>query len=139
MARSIVLLMALALGDWSGETVLPATGTATYYGPGIMEAVAAYRLAAGDVEPCAECVGFVALPRAGDVGRRVWLRLAGGVYGPFLAVDCAAQGDFAEFTGRSHVVEVSYGWAARLGMQGPLPVTVWEWRPPAVAAKVRAE
>ena len=42
---------------------------------------------------CPECVGTVALLRAGDIGRKVWLQPPGGEkVGPFLVIDCRAPG-----------------------------------------------
>ena len=47
----------------------------------------------GQMLRCDECVGTVALLRAGDIGRKVWLQPpAGEQVGPFLVIDCAAGG-----------------------------------------------
>jgi hypothetical protein len=83
-----VLQTALALVLWvlfmfAGDVVsVPASGQASYYGPGVMERVYANRLALGDVDPCGDCVDFVAMRLRSDVGRRVviwgeWSRVGG--------------------------------------------------------------
>jgi hypothetical protein len=69
-------------------------GSATYYNPGLMDEVYRNRLAWGQVEPCGECVGMVALLDAERIGERVWLSFDGGSshVGPMLVVDCATAG-----------------------------------------------
>ncbi|MCX6030634.1 MAG: hypothetical protein NT169_15210, partial [Chloroflexi bacterium] len=59
-------------GYWE-QTPLPQTGLATFYAPGMMEYVETYRRDRGQLPECPECVGTVALLRAGDIGRKVWL------------------------------------------------------------------
>ncbi len=80
-------------GYWE-QTPLPQTGLATFYASGLMEYVQRYREAQAEITACPECVGSVALLRAGDIGRKVWLqppiRRAGR---PFLVVDCARRQD----------------------------------------------
>jgi len=128
---SLVLLLSLLLspvaqgGDapWQAATVLPARGQVTYYSPGLMEWVYEYRLRSEQVPVCdpPACVGYVAMMRPGDLGRKVWLKPAGQVAeGPFLVVDYADQRNFAALWARGLVAEVDYATAQRWHMQGPL-------------------
>lgn len=43
-----------------------------YYGAGVMENVYQNRINWGDIDICNECIGYVALLRAGDINRRVY-------------------------------------------------------------------
>ena len=63
----------LTPGYWE-QSPLPQTGLATFYAPGMMEYVEGYRQSQGQLPSCPECVGTVALLRAGDIGRKVWLQ-----------------------------------------------------------------
>jgi hypothetical protein len=117
----------LAPGYWE-PSPLPQTGLATYYAPGMMEYVEGYRQTQGQLPACSECVGTVALLRAGDIGRRVWLQQTDGErVGPFLVIDCARREDVAPLVARGWVVDVSYelgqGWAMNRPLAG---VTVLE-------------
>ena len=112
------------------QSPLPAQGRAMYYNPGIMAAVYAYRLQNKEIRPCAECVGYVALLRAGDLGRKVWLRWAdGNVEGPFLVIDVAARHHIPLLLSRNWVVDVDYQTALRHSMNCPVPVTVLSQAP----------
>ncbi len=63
-------------------------GEATYYGPGLMEQVLDYRLKAGEVQLCRECIDYVALLDPEHIGKKVWLRHPSGeVVGPLLVID----------------------------------------------------
>lgn len=107
-------------GYWD-PSPLPIQGLATYYNPGVMEYVQDYRLRAGDIDGCPECVGSVALLRAGDIGRKVWLQPPGGdPVGPFLVVDCARRQDVLPLLQRNWVVDVSYEVGQDWGMNRPL-------------------
>ena len=107
-------------GYWD-PSPLPIQGLATYYNPGIMEYVRDYRLQAGDIDACPECVGSVALLRAGDIGRKVWLQPPGGdPVGPFLVVDCARRQDVLPLLQRNWAVDVSYEVGQYWGMNRPL-------------------
>lgn len=102
------------------------TGKAMFYGPGVMDGVYVNRLAWGHVQPCAMCVGMVALLDRETVGELVWLQRPGyEVEGPFLVIDCAAAGDRANLLRRGWAVDVDYATAQRWGMRGPVPVKVW--------------
>lgn len=114
-------------GYWE-RTPLPQAGLATFYAAGLMEHVQDYRLAQAEIPRCPECVGAVALLRAGDIGRKVWLQPPGGEpVGPFLVVDCARRQDVAPLVSRNWAVDVSYELGQLWGMVRPLAgVTVLE-------------
>lgn len=110
-------------------------GQATYYNPGLAEQVLTNRLAWGHVQPCAECVGYVALLERAMVGERVWLQRPGQPpEGPFLVIDCAAAGHQAALRKRGWAVDVDWQTAQRWGMRGPVPVTVLTAVPVALPA-----
>jgi hypothetical protein len=127
LAALLVLLAAIGaraqapeFGYW-GQTPLPQQGLATYYNPGVMAEVLANRLEAGDIDPCPECVGTVALLRAGDIGRKVWLQPPGGEpVGPFQVIDCARRQDVQPLLDRNWVVDVSFEVGQYWGMNRPL-------------------
>ena len=97
------------------------TGTATFYAAGVMDEVAANRLAWGQVAPCAECVGMVALLEPEWIGRRAWLLAPGrGIEGPFLVIDCAQRAHRAALLAQGWVVDVDWETGRRWGMRGPL-------------------
>ena len=106
---------------------LPARGKAMYYNPGIMQAVLDYRKAQGQVNPCPECVGHVALLRSGDLNRRVWIEWPDGmVEGPFLVIDVAARHHIQMLLQREWVIDVDFRTAMRHNMNRPLWVTIME-------------
>ena len=106
-------------------TPLPVSGLAMYYAPNVMENVAQYRLRVNNIEGCEECVGSVALLRAGDLDRKVWIQQEGGeVEGPFQVLDVAARHHIPSLLARNWVVDVDYDTAMRWGMRGPVPVTI---------------
>jgi len=130
---SLRVLSALLLpAAWSEPTPMTfLDGYATYYAPGLMEKVAANR--GIDLQAY---LGGVALNRAGDLGRAVWLEWGPGqVEGPFLAVDCAQFKHFPERQRLSYVVEVDAGTARRHRFYGagPVPVRVLFTEPTALA------
>ena len=112
-------------------TPLPVSGLAMYYAPNVMENVAQYRLRVDKIEGCDECVGSVALLRAGDLDRKVWIQPEdGAVEGPFQVLDVAARHHIPSLLARNWVVDVDYTTAMRWGMRGPVPVTIYA-EPPA--------
>lgn len=117
----------IAPGYWE-RSALPVTGLATYYAAGLMESVQWRRESSGQLTACPECVGAVALLRAGDIGRKVWLQPPGGEpVGPFLVVDCARRQDVIPLLSRNWAVDVSYELGQIWGMTRPLDgVTVLE-------------
>lgn len=123
MNLTILFLLAVLI---AGSPEPARYGQATYYASGVFEQVYANRLAMGQLKPCAECVGYVALPLPADIGRRIWVRneLTGEWRGPLLAIDCAAPGDLALMRARGRVVELDYATAMAWHMAGPIPVEV---------------
>jgi hypothetical protein len=110
----------LVPGYWE-QTPLPHTGLATFYAAGMMEHVLTVRAGHGQVLRCEECVGTVALLRAGDIGRKVWLQPPGGEkVGPFLVIDCARQEDIPPLVARNWAVDVSFEVGQLWGMDRPL-------------------
>lgn len=124
--------------DYWERTPLPQTGLATFYASGLMEYVDGYRRGLNQLPDCPECVGSVALLRAGDIGRKVWLQLPDSEpIGPFLVIDCARRQDVAPLLARNWAVDVSYELGQLWGMTRPLEgVTVLE--DPADASPARA-
>jgi len=94
----------------------------------MMEYVTGYRQTQGQLPACPECVGTVALLRAGDIGRKVWLQQVDGErVGPFLVIDCARRQDVDPLLARGWVVDVSYELGQAWAMTRPLAgVTVLE-------------
>ncbi len=115
---SNILLVLLAWSDPTPGDYLD--GKATYYAPRLMEEVAANR----GMTPGYH-VGFVAMNRAGDLGRTVWIEHDGVVHGPFLVVDVAQEGaHYQAREERGYVIEVSWEQAQLWGMRGPIKVRV---------------
>lgn len=115
-----------ALATYRQQSSLPVSGLAMFYNPNVMQEVLSNRLAMGQVSLCGECVGTVALLRAGDLNRRVWLQWADGtVEGPFLVADVAATQHVEMLLARNWVVDVDNSTAVRRKMAGPVWVTVW--------------
>lgn len=98
-------------------------GALTYYDEGVFPEVVRNRLAYGQVEPCPECVGFIAVRDCEHLGDHAYLRVPGrDTIGPLLIVDCAAQQHRAGMTKRGRIAEVEPWLARELGMWhvGPL-------------------
>lgn len=115
---------------YNQRTVLPAYGKAMFYNPGVMEIVLENRLKTDVVDHCHECVGYVAMLRAGDLNRRIWIQLPDStVEGPFHVVDAADQKHVYMLQGKSWVVDVDYETAMRWRMAGPRLVTLWDEPP----------
>jgi hypothetical protein len=75
--------------------------------------------------------GGVAVMRRGDLGRVVWVEVEGRWYGPFLAVDCAAERHYAGRVAQGDVVELSARWWDLLDLPlAPVAVTVRFAPPP---------
>jgi hypothetical protein len=117
-------------GEQAKASVLPVQGKAMYYNPGIMDQVLEYRLALGQVTPCPECVGYVALLRSDDLNRKVWIEWGqDDVEGPFLVIDVAARQHVPMLLARQWVVDVDYATALRRSMVGPVFVRVLDAPP----------
>ena len=112
-------------------TVTFQTGTATYMRPGLMEQVVENRgmQLAGRIP--------VALNRAGDLGRYVWLEWTDGTIQAAIAVDCAQKQHFPTRSKQRRIVEVSAEIAQAHGFynHGPVPVKVWFQPPPQLRSK----
>jgi hypothetical protein len=114
---------------YTAETPLPASGKAMYYNPGVMKTVIESRTRFAHIEPCEECIGYVAMLRYGDVDRKVWLQLSPlRVEGPFHVVDAAATQHVGMLIEREWVIDVDYKTAQRWGFRMPW-VTVWDEPP----------
>lgn len=114
---------------YTAETPLPASGKAMYYNPGVMKTVIESRTRFAHIEPCEECIGYVAMLRYGDVDRKVWLQLSPlKVEGPFHVVDAAATQHVGMLIEREWVIDVDYKTAQRWGFRMPW-VTVWDEPP----------
>ncbi|MEI2776421.1 MAG: hypothetical protein V9G19_10715 [Tetrasphaera sp.] len=108
------------------QTPLPAGGLAMYYAPYVMDRVVDYRERVNNLPECTECIGRIALLRAGDIGRRVWIQVGdGAVEGPYFVTDVAARHDIPGLLRRGWVVDVDWETGQRWQMRGPIPVTVY--------------
>ncbi len=128
---TLALLAAILTSEWSRPSeVSILTGQATYYSPGVMETVAVNRRLIRSREGYqawlrAEGVaGAVALNRAGDLGRRVWIFGPDEQWAEYLVIDCAGRKDYLARITAGQVVEVDWPTARRWGMAGPVPVVV---------------
>lgn len=111
--------------------VVSMTGEATYYDSGVMARVMTNRLLIDDPGEYPEwladqdLVGAVALNRAGDLGRLVWLDGPAGIEGPFLVADCAQRAHYEDRERRGRIVEVDWATAERWRLRAPAEVVVW--------------
>lgn len=123
-------------GYWD-TSILPVQGVAMYYNPGVFEQVLDFRFRNEHISKCEDCVGYVALLRAGDIDRRVWLQREGKIpEGPFWVVDVAAGRDIPRLLSENWVVDVDHDTAMRWQMAGPIPITVYDTNSPeALAAR----
>jgi len=123
-AMGLLLSAVLPVSEWAQPTQEASVkGLSTYYRAGLMDEVAINR--GLDLDGY---ISGVALNRAGDLGRVIWLEWDdGSIMGPFLVVDCAQRIHFDEREQQGRVVEVP-AWVARLqGFYGigPIGVVVW--------------
>lgn len=122
--RAAIGVLALVPALWTVPTAEPSIqGYATYYAPGVMEQVAAYR--GYDLSNYA---GGVALNRAADLGRQVVILWQDGtVSGPYLVVDCARRDHCDTRESQNYVIEVDAQTAQEHSFynSSPVPVTVW--------------
>jgi hypothetical protein len=126
MTALLSVALILAGPEWETPTRADRVhGLASYYAPGVMDRVIANRGLAYD--------DGVALNRAGDLGRQVWLLWpSGDVDGPLPVVDCAQANHYDDRLAQDRVIEVSAGLARDRGFYGvgPAPVTVLFAPPP---------
>jgi hypothetical protein len=132
LRRALVVVLLLSLAAVAARaqeagtsywepTELPQQGLATFYARGMMEYVYDYRARQGDIGECPECVGTVALLRAGDIGRKIWLQPPmSDPVGPFLVIDCARRQDVQQLLDRNWVVDISFELGQMWGMNRPL-------------------
>jgi len=114
----------------------PDVGRAMYYAAGVMNRVLQNRIAWKQIPPGAvsDCEGgdskyrgCVALLRAGDIGREVYLKRPGqNAEGPYLVIDVAAEKDIACLLERNWIVDVDWGTAQRWNMKGPVDAQICE-------------
>lgn len=132
---TIALLLCLLLAP-ARPPQAPRAGLATFYAPGVMAEVVAYRAGIGQLAPCPDCLGYVALLEPAHIGARVWLRRPGAaIEGPYLVADCAQRAHRDRLTRLGWVVDVDWPTAQRWGMAGPLTaVQVWFAAPDAEVA-----
>jgi len=116
----LALLLSFGSADWTTPTPGDLAGKATYYAPGLMRKVTENR----DLN--VEGFGAVALNRAGDLGRVMWLDWGEGLEGPYLSVDCAQGAHYRDRIAAGRVIEVSAQEAKQKGCYGvgPVPVKV---------------
>lgn len=120
----------LSPGYWEASP-LPAEGKVMYYNPGVMERVLAFRLEAGHVTECPECVGYAAMLRGKDLDRRIWIERTGHLAeGPFWVIDVAAPQHVPMLLERGWVGDVDYETAMRWRMAGPVSARVLAQPPP---------
>ncbi|MBP9819611.1 hypothetical protein KBC79_02625, partial [Candidatus Woesebacteria bacterium] len=116
----------------------PRHGKAMFYGQGLMDQVLANRKAWGQIpqDKIQTCEGSdpvykgcVALLRAGDIGREIWMQRPGGaIQGPFLVIDVAAKHDVSCLLERGWVVDVDRETAREWNMDGPIDIILHEQR-----------
>lgn len=126
---NLTAALAVTVALWTVPTSEPhLDGLATYYSPGLMEQVAVNR--------GMDLTGYhsgVALNRAGDLRRTVWLTWPDGqVTGPHLVIDCAQRNHYATRESQRRIVEVAAELAQEIGFYrvGPHPVRVLFRQPP---------
>lgn len=101
-----------------------------YYNPGVMRQVVEYRENMGEIDECSECIGYVALLRAGDLNRKIWIQWGdGAVEGPFLVADVAARHHVDMLIRRGWAVDVDNRTAVRRGLFMPVDVTIYDAPP----------
>lgn len=128
------IVNSLRPGYWDAS-ILPVQGVAMYYNPGVFQQVLDFRYANNHLSTCDECIGYVALLRAGDIDRRVWLQREGEIpEGPFWVVDVAAGKDIPRLLNENWVVDVDHDTAMRWRMAGPIPITVYDENSPEAQA-----
>lgn len=134
MVGAIITMTAVAAAvtGWAQPTAAEQLeGEATFYAQGMMSRVAVNRGLIdfpGDLARWLRmegAVGAVALNRAGDLYRHVWIDGPLGIEGPFVAIDCSQREHYEDREARGRVVEVDWVTKERWGMAGPVAVRVW--------------
>jgi len=131
MTTTLTAAIVMAAAAWATPTRdATVAGLATFYAQGVMESVAVNRGLIAETDDYGDWLrrkgltGSVALNRAGDLGRTVWLRGPDGLEGPFMVIDCARRDHYQDRIAQGRVVEVDWDTARRWGMRGPVPVQV---------------
>jgi hypothetical protein len=106
------------------------SGDGAFYAPEVFDRVADYNIGRGKLQPCAQCIGYVALMDADQMGRLVYIEWPdGSVDGPYLVADTAEEKHRANLIARGRAAEYDFHTAERkrhLGaLAGPIPVSVW--------------
>jgi len=117
-AALAVLFVGASLLPPHPGTILPATGLATYYNPGIFQQVVVNRERWGQVPECPECDGYAAMLLPADLGRVVCvegLRL--------LVVDVAAAHHRGGLVAKGWIIDLDWPVWEALGYPRR-PVTV---------------
>lgn len=110
------IITIIALSTWLTPMPQHAYGRIVYYGPDYMaQANADYR--GYDLSDMRDECGLSVISPS-DLGKLVWVKLPSGLwYGPCLAVDVAARGDFDNIVYVNHeVAEVTFTLAELLGV-----------------------
>lgn len=108
--------------------VLIASGLATRYDPGVMQATVANRIMWGQLPEDTDPTRCVALMDCDRIGSEVWLEYGWTVAGPFVVADCAAKQDRERLTQLHFAVDLSYELAKELQLPWP-DVRVWDAKP----------
>jgi len=76
------------------------------------------------MEPCKECIGYIALLDPRDIGETVWVEHDNDVYGPYYSIDCASTQHRQYLVNRGWVADLEWELAQELDMNGPITVTI---------------
>jgi len=111
-----IFLILLAIPPWDMPTESEyIEGKSTFYAHGVMEDVLQYRKI--DLTGYA---GGIVLNRKGDLLREAWVVKDGVVYGRYLVIDCAKEGDHYKVREDAGLVlEVSWEQSREWHMNGP--------------------
>ncbi|MFN8442737.1 MAG: hypothetical protein U0175_18320 [Caldilineaceae bacterium] len=114
---------------YADQSPLPVRGQAMYYNPGVMQKVITYRQRMHQIQDCADCIGYVALLRAGDINRKIWLQVSDDtVEGPYLVTDVAARHDIPRLLRLGWGIDVDWETAKRWNLHMPM-VVIWDTPP----------
>lgn len=92
-------------------------GVITYYGLGVMQMVYDNRIKYDQIEPCVDCIDYVAVIDCNNLNKKVWIEKDAQIYGPYLVIDCASD---KHVMLENLILEVSYEQAMRWKMNAPL-------------------
>ena len=111
--------------------VLLASGMATRYAPGKMQAVVANRIMWGHLPEGTNPAECVAMLDCETIGNQVYVEVDSVIHGPYIVADCAAKQDIARLAYLRFAVDVSWEIAQEMGViDDPLRgVKVWNTMP----------